>query len=501
MENNESMGHIGNSQMLQKNQKEYVVRGALTKCTNGEKQAVLNLPVDHGQYLQGNPQINILDSKPENIEGFGICKLTNKKCVPQLSPWINGNYNKRIWDQNTLKMEATVVDTESYCVCLKNQGIITVTNSGQTIPKKNPGRIYITEGRTAIVVNDIAFIIYNPSSESVSDTVQIKQREGWYTIMEYTMTEVEFSLSKALLGIHFEIEDFMREGITVFSNQSVQYSNGKIKTEPSQIVVVDKHMDSGTKAAGMACLAEAMELFKNMLQQLANAIEYTHTTFYFQKSDKGNHRVVLLGGTQSDRNNFMYYGYYGVERSYIHDIVSKASFKTSGRIANEMKEPIKDVITYYINKIESGKSKAKLLVSKDEVWLRDNEYYDLIVYLSSKRQYNYHHVILYPYNGRLCQEAIVYPEESLAIVKRKGVYPYFDKTTKLIELKYDTCTTYGNDKFWKIFDKVLKEQCNVNTEPPLSNPSNATFDITAFKDELPEGAKPKSAFDLMNLKG
>lgn len=501
MENNESMGHIGNSQMLQKNQKEYVVRGALTKCTNGEKQAVLNLPVDHGQYLQGNPQINILDSKPENIEGFGICKLTNKKCVPQLSPWINGNGNKRIWNQSTLKMEATVVDMDSYCVCLKNQGIITVTNSGQTIPKKNSSRIYITEGRTAIVVNDIAFIIYNPNREPVLGTAEIKMREDWYTVMEYTMTEVEFSLSKALLGIHFEIEDYTREGITVFSNQSVKYSNGKDKIETTQIEIVPKQIPSGTKAAGMLYLAEAMELFNNMLQRLANAIEYTHTTFYFQKSNKGNHRVVLLGGTSSDRNNFMYYDFYERERSYIHHIVSEASFKTKGRIENELKEPIKDIIIEYINNIESGKSKAKLLVSKDEVWLRDNEYYDIIVFLSSKRQYNYHHVILYPYNGRLCQEAIVYPEESLAIVKRKGIYPYFDKTTKLIELKFDTCTAYGNDKFWKIFDKVLKQQCMINTKPQVSNPSNATFDITAFKDEIPKGARSKSAFDLMNLKG
>ncbi|WP_143322434.1 hypothetical protein [Clostridium sp. HBUAS56010] len=71
----------------------------------------------------------------------------------------------------------------------------------------------------------------------------------------------------------------------------------------------------------------------------------------------------------------------------------------------------------------------------------------------------------------------------------------------MIELKYDTCTAYGNEKFWKIFDKVLKEQCASNTKPQISDPSNATFDITAFKDELPKGAKPKSASDLMNIKG
>ena len=31
------------------------------------------------------------------------------------------------------------------------------------------------------------------------------------------------------------------------------------------------------------------------------------------------------------------------------------------------------------------------------------------------------------------------------------------------------------------------EQCAFNTKPQISNPLNATFDITVFKDELPKG--------------
>lgn len=84
-----------------------------------------------------------------------------------------------------------------------------------------------------------------------------------------------------------------------------------------------------------------------------------------------------------------------------------------------MKGAIKEVIIEYIKRIEQGKSKAKLLVSKNEVRLDDCEYYDMVVYLSPKREGNYHQVILYPFDGKLCQEAILYPEESLATVKKK----------------------------------------------------------------------------------
>ncbi|MTK06698.1 MAG: hypothetical protein F8N38_06410 [Hungatella sp.] len=47
--------------------------------------------------------------------------------------------------------------------------------------------------------------------------------------------------------------------------------------------------------------------------------------------------------------------FYGRERGYIHHIISEASFKTKGRIANELKELIKDVIIEFIKNIESGK--------------------------------------------------------------------------------------------------------------------------------------------------
>lgn len=498
MENNEAMRRIENSQMLQKKQKEYVVRGALINCSNGDKQAIVNLPTDHGQYLQGSPQINVQDSKTENIGEFGNCKLTNKKCTPVLSSWLNGNEYKRIWDQNTLKAEATVIDSETYCVCMKNQGIISVVNSGQIIRNKPKDQVYITDDRTAIIMNNIRFDIYNPLNYEAPNIPTIRPLEEWFTIMEYTMSEIEFSLSKALLGIDFELEDFFREEVSVFTNQTVHYLNGKTKKDTTKIEFVKQKTPSGSDAEKAIMVAEAIDLFLGVLQSFADAVEDTHMTFYFQKANTGKRRVVLLGGTKSDYQKFLNYGFYSRERSYIHDIVSKdSSHKTKNKIGNEMKKTIKKVIIKYINRVESGTSKAKLLVDKKDMWLKNDEYYDLIVYLSPKRQYNYHQTILYSNNGKLCQEAILYPDESLAIVKRKGIYPYFDKRIKLIELKYDTCTELGSQKFWNIFDKVLKQQYLNHTKPKISVPSSATFDFANLKDEVPKGAKPKSAFDLM----
>lgn len=497
MEEKEILKQMAASQTLQNTASEYVVRGAMIKCSNGEKTAALNLPEDHGAYIQGQPQINVQDSKTANIHGFGTCKMTDKKCTPELSTWLNGSNENQMFDKNTLKYESAVPFRDSYCICMRQGGIVEPINSGQVIRNPVPKRVYITDDRTAIVVNNIRFDIYNPNNEMGSDTVTIRPVEEWYTLMEYTMTEKEFSLSQALLGIHFEIEDFTREGVSVFVKQSVYYQNGKTKVENTEIKVLEKGMTVGSEAANTVLLAQSIELFHNVLQKIADAIEFTHVTFYFQKANTGKRRVVLLGGTKSDYWKYMNYGFYERERSYLYDIVPENStIKTK----NEMKETIKDLIAKYIKLVEEGKSRAELLVSKSEMWLKNNEYYDIAVYLSSKRQCNVFQEILFPNKGNLCQEAILYPEESLAIVKRKGSYPYFNKSIKLIELKYDTCTIEGNKKFWDMFDKVLEQQSSKNSMPKLSIPSNALFSFETLKDEIPKGAKPKSAFDLMSIK-
>jgi|GEM_PF-1931665 len=497
MEEKEILKQMAASQTLQNTASEYVVRGAMIKCSNGEKTAVLNLPEDHGAYIQGQPQINVQDSKTANIHGFGTCKMTDKKCTPELSTWLNGSNENQMFDKNTLKYESAVPFRDSYCICMRQGGIVEPVNSGQVIRNPVPKKVYITDDRTAIVVNNIRFDIYNPNNEMVSDTVTIRPVEEWYTLMEYTMTEKEFSLSQALLGIHFDLEDFTREEVSQYANQTVNYSNGNTKTETSKITFVPKHTSSGSKAGNEILFAELAWLSSNILQMFADAIEYTHVTFYFQKASTGKRRVVLLGGTKSDYWKYINYGFYERERSYLYDIVPEnLTIKTK----NEMKETVKALIKIYLEKVERGLSNAKLLVSKEEMILKDNEYYDLILFLSNKRECNVHHVILYPNNGNMCQKFITHPKESLAIVKRMGIYP-FGKRIKLIEFIHDTDTDQGNHKFWEIFDKVLEQQSSSDIMPKVSVPSNATFSFENLKDEIPKNAKPKSIFNLITIKG
>jgi len=100
----------------------------------------------------------------------------------------------------------------------------------------------------------------------------------------------------------------------------------------------------------------------------------------------------------------------------------------------------------------------------------------------------------------MCQKFITHPKESLAIVKRMGIYP-FGKRIKLIEFIHDTDTDQGNHKFWEIFDKVLEQQSSSDIMPKVSVPSNATFSFENLKDEIPKNAKPKSIFNLITIKG
>lgn len=493
MDNNDAMEQIKNSQMLQKKQAEYVVRGALTTCSNGEKKAVLNLPEDHGQYLQGNPQINTQDSKLENIGGFGICKLTNKKCVPQLSSWLNGNENKRIWNQGTLKMEATVVDTESYCVCLKNQGIISATNSGQTVFKQDPHSVYITTDRTAIVVNNIRFDIYNPNGVEVSNTVMLKPREEWYTLLDYTMTEKEFSLSKALLGFEFEMEDFGREEVSAYVNQTETYGNGKEKKSKKKVTFVPKNPSSKSKETSKELLLTGIWIVNSVLQRFADAVEYTYVTFYFQKSNTGKHRVVLLGGTSTDTHFYQNYDFYKSSKSYLYNVVPENMLINTRR---DMKIEGRKVIEKYLELIGKKQSNARVLVEKQELWLKKDEYYDEIVYLMPKRSFRRHQVYLYSESNAMCQKAIIYKGESISIIKRTG-NNWYGKQTKLIELSNCLETKEGSEKFWVILDKALKEQALQRTKVNLKDPSNATFNLTNIRDEIPKNAKPQSINDLI----
>ncbi|MBE5982126.1 MAG: DUF3289 family protein [Paenibacillaceae bacterium] len=117
-------------------QDSYVVRGAKIQCDCGSKLSVLNLPIDHGSYVGGQPLITVRDSRNMNIGTFGICSKTQKPCKPAVQKWLNGNVRKKIFDINTMNMEATVLEQSSYGVCSCNSGFVTFASSGQLPIKK-----------------------------------------------------------------------------------------------------------------------------------------------------------------------------------------------------------------------------------------------------------------------------------------------------------------------------------------------------------------------------
>lgn len=84
-----------------------------------------------------------------------------------------------MFDKNTLKYESAVPFRDSYCICMRQGGIVEPINSGQVIRNPVPKRVYITDDRTAIVANNIRFQIYDPTKG-----VAIGPVETWETILE-----------------------------------------------------------------------------------------------------------------------------------------------------------------------------------------------------------------------------------------------------------------------------------------------------------------------------
>jgi hypothetical protein len=92
----------------------YVVRGATLKCNKGTMTSKIMIPLCHGVYIGGKPQLNINDYKlGENISHFGLCKSSIpddprpegvdekgnivRVCIAEfIGPWEEGHQNKLI---------------------------------------------------------------------------------------------------------------------------------------------------------------------------------------------------------------------------------------------------------------------------------------------------------------------------------------------------------------------------------------------------------------------
>jgi hypothetical protein len=120
----------------------YVVKGAKLKCSCGDQESCLQIPVDHGVYINDKPQANIMDFKPNlNIKPFGKCRslanptvaaataankgrLKKMPCMPVITgPWIGGKEDMYIDNYPALLNKST-----NMCMW---SGRITISDDGQ----------------------------------------------------------------------------------------------------------------------------------------------------------------------------------------------------------------------------------------------------------------------------------------------------------------------------------------------------------------------------------
>ena len=63
------------AERLERLQESYILHTAMIECSKAFRPSYLVVPISHGEFIQGIPQLNIKDSKPLiNIRSFGVCK-------------------------------------------------------------------------------------------------------------------------------------------------------------------------------------------------------------------------------------------------------------------------------------------------------------------------------------------------------------------------------------------------------------------------------------------
>lgn len=139
---------------------EYLVRGAKLACRLGSGPNKLNLPKCHGVYITTHPVVHWLDCIPLiNIPPFGICKATQKPCIPAIvGVWRDTYAKTRIVDNGDKnpgdRQIATILGCNPDCAKPKGEdslttlsflicalgGLIEPQNSGQeTVSKPESG--------------------------------------------------------------------------------------------------------------------------------------------------------------------------------------------------------------------------------------------------------------------------------------------------------------------------------------------------------------------------
>lgn len=93
---------------------ESICHSAILKCECGSKEYVLNLQKGHGKYVGSHTQIDVKDGKNAF---FGYCRKLDGPCRARLSDWYGANMEDQMFDEGTLRMEASVQMDAGFIVC------------------------------------------------------------------------------------------------------------------------------------------------------------------------------------------------------------------------------------------------------------------------------------------------------------------------------------------------------------------------------------------------
>lgn len=85
----------------------YVVNGATISCTMGSQSGCLKV-TSHQVKLRGVNRANVEDV---SVGSFGICKGTEKPCVPSCGKWIGGKNNVLLGGKPALHSQSKLVCT------------------------------------------------------------------------------------------------------------------------------------------------------------------------------------------------------------------------------------------------------------------------------------------------------------------------------------------------------------------------------------------------------
>lgn len=219
------------------------------------------------------------------------------------------------------------------------------------------------------------------------------------------------------------------------------------------------------------------QIVNNLLQAIADSIEYTYVEFYFQVSSLKNYRVTILGGTKSDTIKYSNYQGYNCRCSFLSDIVTDMFYYHT---KEDLKTIIQASLDETVANIKNKESFSRLLVAEEELCLNNKEYYDIELYLDSKRRDKTHQVCIYTdTQGNISQKFITYPNDGLYLVKitPTNVFDLFSKRKDLINMIDDiiikSIDSDFNNAFWQLCEQVLIDYNDKVWGIPVADPSNA----------------------------